>query len=371
VTEAAELLVVGGGPAGLATALCARLAGFDVLLVEAARPPIDRACGEGLMPDGVAQLRRLGVDVSEVESAAFRGIRYLDGGVVATGELEGEGGLGIRRVDLHRAMWQRADALGVSLRWGVRVRALHSDAVETDDGELRAHWLVAADGRSSRIRAWAGLDGARISRKRHGVRRHYAIEPWSEFVEVYWTDRAEAYVTPVGRGTVGVAMLSQGGGAGFDALLPNFPALEERLRGAPVASRDRGGGPFGRRARSVVRGRLALVGDASGSLDPITGEGLSAAFHQAAAVVEAIEAGELSSYASAHRRIMRPPRLMTGLLLAAERRPWLRRRVIRALAESPSLFNDLLRLRTSGRLPGLWGRRGILSLASRLALHGV
>jgi flavin-dependent dehydrogenase len=366
-----ELLVVGGGPAGLATAIRARLAGIDARVIEAARPPIDRACGEGLMPDGVAELRRLGVEIPDGAHARFRGIRYLEAGVVATGEFTGEAGIGLRRVDLHRAMWRRAEELGVSLRWGVRVRALRPNGVESDDGELRARWLVAADGRSSRIRAWAGLDGPRVRRKRHGVRRHYAVEPWSEYVEVYWTHGAEAYVTPVGRQMVGVAMLTHGGGADFDGLLSRFPALDQKLRGAPVATRDRGGGPFGRRARSVIQGRLALVGDASGSLDPITGEGLATAFHQAVAVVEAIEAGDLSSYPVVHRRIVRAPRLMTGLLLVAERHPWLRRRLIRALAASPSLFDDLLQLRAAGDLPGVWGRLGVLSLASRFAVHGV
>jgi flavin-dependent dehydrogenase len=371
MTDSAELLVVGGGPAGLVTAIRARLAGLDVCVIDRDRPPIDRACGEGLMPDGVDRLHQLGVEMPVEESARFRGIRYLDDEVVATAEFGGSRGLGIRRRTLHGALCRRAEQLGVSMRWGERVRALHPDGVECDHGVLRARWLVAADGRSSRVRAWAGLDGPRPERPRFGVRRHYTVRPWSEFVEVYWGDTAEAYVTPVGRDTVGVAMLWRGGGTDFDGLLDAFPALVERLGGAPMATRDRGGGPFGQRARSVIRDRMALVGDASGSLDPITGEGLATAFHQAFSVVEAIELGDLSYYAAAHGRIVRAPRLMTDLLLVAERRPWLRRRVIRALAASPPLFEDLLRLRATGALPGVWGRMGILSLASRLAVHGV
>jgi flavin-dependent dehydrogenase len=198
------------------------------------------------------------------------------------------------------------------------------------------------------------------------VRRHYRVTPWTDFVEVHWSDGVEAYVTPVGGSTVGVAILARGEPKGFDRLLDGFPSLRRRIGDAPAVSRDRGGGPFGHRPKAVVRNHLALVGDASSCLDPITGEGLTAAVYEAYAVVEAIVRGDLSSYAGEHRRILRVPRLLTNLLVAAERRPWLRRRLIRTLAARPALFDELLAVRARRSL----GARGILSLAGTLAGHG-
>src|SRR5215210_1837085 len=101
----ADLLVIGGGPAGLATAIRARLAGLDVAVLDRFHPPIDKACGEGLMPDAVARLREIGV---ETAGFPFRGIRYLDGDLVADGIFPQAGGLGVRRVDLHEALVHRA-----------------------------------------------------------------------------------------------------------------------------------------------------------------------------------------------------------------------------------------------------------------------
>jgi len=365
--EEADLLVVGGGPAGLATAVRARLEGLDTLLIDPGKPPIDRACGEGLMPDGVGRLCDLGVVIPADERSRFEGIRYIDGDTVAEGSFRHGSGMGVRRLDLHRALCRRAEELGVRSMWGVRATGFDAGGVETDHGSMRARWLVAADGRSSRMRRWCGLDGKSSRHGRFGVCRHYRVEPWTDFVEVYWSNGLEAYVTPVGGSTVGVAILVRGEPAGFDRLLDGFPSLRRRLGDAPAVSRDRGAGPFGHRPKAVVRNRLALVGDASGSLDPITGEGLAAAFHQAFAVVEAIARGDLSSYARVHRRIIRVPRLLTNVLLAAERRPWLRRRMIRTLAARPALFDELLAVRARRSL----GAGGILSLAGTLVGHGV
>lgn len=68
-----DIFVVGGGPAGLAAAIAARLKGFDVVVADAAEPPIDKACGEGLMPDSLDALLRLGVAIDPEQSFAFAG----------------------------------------------------------------------------------------------------------------------------------------------------------------------------------------------------------------------------------------------------------------------------------------------------------
>ncbi|HKI01816.1 MAG TPA: NAD(P)/FAD-dependent oxidoreductase [Thermoanaerobaculia bacterium] len=368
MTGSLDLLIVGGGPAGLATAIRARLLGIGAAVLDRAVPPIDKACGEGLMPDAVARLREIGV---EPRGLPFRGIRYFDGDVVAEGVFPHAGGLGVRRLELHQALVRRAEEVGVSLHWGVKAEGLGGGGVETDQGTFAARWIVGADGLRSHVRRWAGLEGAGMegdqgSFRRFGVRRHFAMAPWSDFVEVYWGPACEAYVTPVGDDEVGIALLWSEGKAGFDDLLERFPALRARVAGVEASSRDRGAGPLHQRARAVRRGNVALVGDAAGYLDAITGEGLAVALHESAALAEALAAGDLGRYTAEHRRINRLPNTMTSLMLALERRPRLRARAVRALAAEPALFSRLLGIHARTLPPRRLGVNGALRLAWRL-----
>src|SRR6185369_1571146 len=236
--------------------------------------------------------------------------------------------------------------------------------VETAGGLVRARWIAAADGLLSRLRQQAGLAGPAAAQRRFGVRRHFALAPWSDFVEVFWGPGCEAYVTPVSPDQIGVALLWSNGPSNFETLLAHFPALQDRLSGATVTSRDRGAGPLHQRVRGVVRGNLALVGDAAGYLDAITGEGLAVAFHEAAALVAA--RGDLSAYAAAWRRINRLPNAMTSFMLFLERRPRLRARAIRALAAEPALFSRLLGIHARTLPARKIGLDGALRLAWRL-----
>lgn len=368
-----DVQVVGGGPAGLAFAVRAAQAGLDVRVADRFRPPIDKPCGEGLMPDGVERLENLGLSLDELPCRPFRGIRYLEDGLEAQGTFPGRSGLGIRRTALHGALVRRAEDVGVELLWGVKVTGISGAAgatAQTDHGPLPGRWLVGADGLRSRVRHWAGLEGKPAPTARFGVRRHLRVVPWTDRVEVYWTDGAEAYVTPVTEGEVGVALLwdrNRLGTTSFDTLVERFPKLRRRLAGAEAASRDRGCGPLEQQTRSVVRGRVALLGDASGYVDAITGEGLSLALHQGAALVEALEAGDLAPYRAASRRLRRLPDTLTRLLLWIEGRPRLRRRMISAFRDDPELFDRFLAIHARERPPrslgldGLWRTaRGLL-----------
>ena len=366
------LVIVGGGPAGLAAALAAKQHGIAPLVLERQRPPIDKACGEGIMPDGVAALRALGVEPPGVD---FRGIRYVDEVHSAEAPFPGAPGRGIRRTALHAAMTAAVDAAGIEVRWGEKVDSVSLDGeVRTARETLRAERVVGADGLLSHVRGWAGLAGRAPRRWRFGVRRHFRREPWSDLVEVHWRKGVEAYVTPVGEDEIGVAMLwnkERGGGDGgaeghngdnFDALLAGFPEVVAQLAGAPEVSRDRGAGPFRQRARAVSRGRVVLIGDAAGYLDAITGEGLGLSFQQAHALGEALASGNLASYARTCRRLARLTDALTESLLFCERRPWLRRRLVRELGRRPALFSRLLGVHARQLPPRALGPRAFGAL---------
>jgi flavin-dependent dehydrogenase len=94
--------------------------------------------------------------------------------------------------------------------------------------------------------------------------------------------------------------------------------------------------------KQVYRDRVALIGDASGSVDAITGEGLSLGFRQATALADALEAGDLAAYQKAHRRLARRPELMGRLMLVLDGHPALRERTLRAFASDSRVFARLL-----------------------------
>lgn len=345
-----DLVVAGGGPVGLAVAIRARLAGLSVTVLERRKPPVDQACGEGLMPSGVDRLTEKGIDLGGLSHATLRGLRFVDDRSTTVGEVEGRPLVGLRRTLLHGALARRAEDLGAQLEWGRAVTGLRTGGFETADGPVEGRWLVAADGRRSPVRRWAGLERRHRGSRRFGVRRHYEIRPWSDQVEVHWAVGAEAYVTPVGDEQVGVALLwKEACGVSFDRLLGRFPRLEERLAGLPPVSRDRGGGPFGQGCRRVADGRLALVGDAAGCLDAICGDGLSVGFEEAAAVVDSLRSGEdLGRYPAVSRQVRRRARQFETLLLLLADHPGLRRRVLARLAASPGLMSRLVQLKVAG-----------------------
>src|SRR5450755_3231835 len=119
-----EVLVAGGGPAGLAAAIAARQAGFGVTVVDCAQPPIDKACGEGIMPDGLAALRQLGIHIDPGLAARFRGIRFVNDDSQVEADFPNGTGYGIRRTVLHQLLVDRATEVGASFCWGERITGL-------------------------------------------------------------------------------------------------------------------------------------------------------------------------------------------------------------------------------------------------------
>jgi flavin-dependent dehydrogenase len=211
--------------------------------------------------------------------------------------------------------------------------------VQVDD--QRVKWLVGADGLHSMVRRAAGLELEGNS-SRFGVRRHYALAPWSDRVEVYWSDVGEAYVTPVGPDSIGVAILFDPPGR-FDELLGHFPELQARLAGARATTEDRGAGPFGQRASSVHEGNVFLVGDAAGYVDALTGEGIAIGVASGRALVDCLSAGRPERYPREWSRATRLWRWSTRALLVATRRRAAQRMIIRFLKHIPGLFDFVLR----------------------------
>jgi flavin-dependent dehydrogenase len=300
-----DVFVIGGGPAGLAAALAARQRGFEVIVADRARPPIDKACGEGLMPDGLAALRRIGVELGPERGPLFRGIRFLDD------ELEAEAafprhenyGLGIRRSLLHEILVERAEGAGVVTRWQSQVQGLDPSGVKIDGRTVRCRWIIGADGFHSRVRQWSGLLPAWSGAPRIGSRQHYQVQRWTDLVEVYWHKHCQAYVTPVGPNEVCIAMVGRGKSFCLSDLPTLFPVLAKRLGCAERKGTPRGAMSMSVKLRAVTRDRIALVGDASGSVDAVTGEGLALAFRQAESLATALASGDLSRYEAPHRQI--------------------------------------------------------------------
>ncbi len=353
-----DAVVVGGGPAGLAFAIAAAKRGLDVLVLERRAGPLDKACGEGVLPQGVLALEDLGVlaRIHPEERRELRAIRWIDpDGAQARLALPPPGGIAIRRTALSPALIERAREEGAEIVQGAAVVAHRRErdriTVEGPFGAAAARVLVAADGLGSPTRRREGLDLPPSSPRRFGIRRHYAVAPWTDEVEVHFGERAEAYVWPSGPLRVGVAFLfEQGSVRRHAALLDRFPAVARRIGNAPEVSKARGAGPLARAARARVAERLVLLGDAAGYVDAITGEGLAlslgCALDLARIVPDALVRGAgsaaLAPYDRAWRKRFRPYAAWTRTLLALSRAPAIRRRVLALAAARPGPFERVV-----------------------------
>ena len=344
---AADVLVVGGGPAGLAAAIAARDKGFHVIVADGDKPPISKACGEGLLPEAVEGLWKLGVTFGPADGQVLRGIRFQDHGAAVGAEFRGMPGLGVRREVLHQRLLERAAERGVALLWNAPVTGLCSSGAIVAGNRIMARWVIGADGIRSRVRRWAGLGEARLSSSRFAWRQHLSARPWSDFIEIHWDGDTQAYVTPVGAEEICVVLISDRPQMRMGAALQRFPELAERFASAPRTSMERGAVTRMGKFRRVTQGRVALVGDAAGTVDAITGQGLSLAFRQALVLADAMEAGDLAQYEQQHRRFARRPWMMASLLLQLGRHGKIRRRALRTLQAAPHLFEPMLAFHTA------------------------
>jgi menaquinone-9 beta-reductase len=356
-----DVFVIGGGPAGLAAAIAARRRGFQALVADGNKPPIDKPCGEGLMPDSIAALQQLGVEIEAGEGYPLRGLKFLEKEKSATACFPSGRGVGLRRPILHQKMLDRAAALGVQFLWETPVTGIRGDGVKLAGGNfVQAKWIIGADGGQSRVRRWAGLESSNKRDSRLAWRAHFAVAPWSEYVEIHWAENAQAYVTPVSAKEVCVVMVSRNENRDIRVALKEFPELASRLSGERLSRPARGTITTMHRLKRVCRGNVALIGDASGSVDAITAEGLSLSFHQAVALAEAMEKNCLDLYQKAHRQFARRPTFMARLLLLLDGRARLRRRTLTVFRNNPEVFARLISIHVGETSPTHFATTGAL-----------
>jgi len=356
-----DVFIIGGGPAGLAAAIAARRLNLEVLVADGNHPPIDKPCGEGLMPDSIAALAQLGVKIQPSEGFPLRGINFNDQRTSVTADFPTGHGVGLRRPILQQKMLDRASELGVKFLWKTPVVGIQPNGVTLAGGNLiRARWIVGADGGQSRVRTWAGLDPSNRNHGRLAFRAHFAVAPWSNHVEIHWADYAQAYVTPVSHSEVCVVVASEERTRGSSLSLELFPALARRLMNAHLARPERGIVTTMHRLRNVHRGNVALIGDASGSVDAISGEGLSLSFQQAQALAHSMVTNNLAPYQKAHRQLAHRPTFMARLLLLLDGRPRLRTRTFATFAAHPEVFARLISIHVGETSPAHFATTGAM-----------
>lgn len=331
-----DVIVVGGGPVGLASAIEARLAGLTVALVEPREGEIDKACGEGLMPGALPLLDRLGVDP---DGMPLRGVSYRTPARHADHVFRSGVGRGVRRTTLHRALSARAEVLGIT-RVAARVEVVDQTADSVTAAGVTSRYLLAADGLHSTVRQLVGLERRVRGPRRFGLRRHYAVAPWNDLIEVHWTPHAEIYITPLAPDLTGVAVLGPPR-TDYEAAIASVPELAERLAGVDAVTGVRGAGPFRQRTSSRVAGRVLLVGDASGYVDAITGEGLRLGFEQARVAIAAVAGDTPARYEREWRRVTRDFRVLTDGLVRASGSPF-RAGIVPVASALPGLYGSIV-----------------------------
>jgi 2-polyprenyl-6-methoxyphenol hydroxylase-like FAD-dependent oxidoreductase len=366
-----DVVVVGAGPSGATTALLLARRGHHVALVDRARFPRDKACGEGVMPPGVAALRRMGL----YERVLATGARPLDG--VTYQQRGGDqqvhvpfpappgggpaAGLGVRRTSFDAALVDAVRQERTStVREAERVTGLLRDpsdaviGVTTTTGEIRARIVIAADGLHSQIRSWAGLTVPSRARVRYGLAGHWRVDTRDrDAVTVTLAGGHEWYEAPVGPDLLLVSILTSRSRPAMTARSYGHVARRSipGIRNADLVSGPLGAAHFHQRVRAVADGRVFLVGDASGYDDPTTGDGIAIGMLLAECL--AGHTGEFLSgriaretaatrYAADHADLVRDRRRLTRLALFLARSPALSRRAIVRATGDPRALSKLV-----------------------------
>ena len=373
--ERREVVVVGGGPAGAAAACFLAQRARDVLLLDAARFPRDKVCGEGVSPEAWPLLDLMGA-APRVRSLAphpLRGMRLVSpDGTAFCGEYRGRPrpGLAVRRLALDAALLDSARDAGAEVREGVRVTGLLREAgsvvgVEAQAGGeaaiVRARVVVGADGRRSVVARTLSLLHEHRSLRRFAVRGYWeGMEALEEVGEMHVAGGGYCGVAPLSPTLANVAFVldrremapAAGDLEGFyrTALRTRWPRLAERLDRARLLGRPRAIGPLALECRAVAAPGVVLVGDAAGFYDPFTGEGVTLALRTAAlaaaalhpALCEARPLPRLAVYERARDAATRDKFRFNRLIQLAVSSPAAANAIARRLARRPDLADRLV-----------------------------
>jgi len=353
MTKRYDLIVIGGGSAGMAAAIFTAHAGKKVLVFDASGPAFDKPCGEGFMPPAVFALEELGVELPP--SRKLVGVKFVtETGQSASAFFSRDTlALGIRRRYLREAMWKRAKDLGVEIRHEV-VDAVHHDQQKVTVNGVEGDYLCVASGANGKILHKLGLaKGDKRSTPVHrvGMRRHINMQPWSDFVEVYWRDHCELYITPVADHCVNIAVLSWKP-LSFEAALKKFPEVEAKINSASWDDEPAGKAPLYHRSRRVRSGRVLIAGDAAMFLDAMTGEGNTLAIRSGMAAARAVINGKPYFYPFYWISVVWRYWLLTRPVLIASRHVSLKKYVLHLITVAPGLMQTAINFLTGPKHHG-------------------
>jgi geranylgeranyl reductase family protein len=339
----AEVIVVGGGPAGASTAHSLAKAGVDVLLLDRAKFPRDKTCAEYLSPQASRVLSDMNVldEIERTSPAHLAGMRvrapdghYADGEFASTHGFRPfrDYGLAVRRTILDAIVLNGARTAGARVEELARVTDVTKDgtgrvngvAVIAPGGETRrltSRFVIGADGLRSIVGKRLGLTHtSRVFPKRLALVAHYRnVRGVGALGEMHVDHKGYFGIVDVGCGLVNVAVvvpmsrareIGEGRAEFFEQWIASRPHLAERFVGAERVTDVRATGPFATASRPAWAPGAALVGDAADFFDPFTGEGMYAALRGgemlAPFIVESLRAPEdenrrLAAYESARR----------------------------------------------------------------------
>jgi geranylgeranyl reductase family protein len=381
--EERQVVIVGAGPAGTASAILLHRLGHDVLLLDRATFPRDKPCGEYSSPQTLTILRRLGV-AAEIEALPphrLYGMRvYAPNGTHYTVDYHSVTGehyaLSIPRLRLDNVLVQGAKRQDVEVREGWRVTAVgpwdgagRTLTVRTREGErrIRAQLVIGADGHHSVVAKEAGLTAARWQHRwprRVGIMAHYegvtSMDRYGAMVVGPRGFHGYSGIAPLGGGLTNVAFvfdmdaLKRRGTTlerFFEQSINALPPVREALAGARRVSKIHGVGPLAQGARRAVADGLLLVGDAAIYLDPFTGEGVYKGLRSAELAVEtadrALRAGKtdevmLRPYLKARRQAFLEKTLVNYLVQLFVHSPPLMNYLTPRLGSRPALARQLV-----------------------------